>query len=110
MFNFAKAKQQARSHLHSILAVPAVYTRMSDSKEFPLTARLHRKIETIGGDEGFGQMIAEEDRVVFLAVDLEAIGPVTGDTVFFADEKVTAMIETVEPAQLPSQTCNVSLE
>lgn len=109
MFNFAKTKQQARSHLHGILAVPVVYTRESDAKEFNLTARLHRKTEMIGGDEGFGQMIAEEDRVVFLAVDLEAIGPATGDRVFFADEKVTAVIETVEPAQLPTQTCNVSL-
>jgi hypothetical protein len=110
MFNFTKTRQQARQHLHDVLAAPVIYTRKSDDREFRITARLHRKVEAIGGDEGFAQMLVEQDRVVLQCQDVEEIGPAVGDTIFFKADQVTAVIETVEPAQYPTQICNVSLQ
>lgn len=110
MFDFQATKQRARQQLHDTLSEPAVYIRKSDGRKFNICVRLHRKVESIGGDEGFAQILTDIDRIVFLSEDLEHIDPSTGDTVNLPNQKVTAVIETVEPASLPTQICNVTLE
>ena len=105
----AKMRQQARLTVHKTMAVPAVYTRVADDVSYPITARLHRKTDTIGESDGFAQVIVEEDRIVLISDQLKG-DPERHDKVYFTDENVTATIETVEPPQFPRIICNVTLD
>ena len=107
-FNWAKTRHQARQTVHEIFAVPAFYTRAIDDAGYPITARLHRKTDTIGEGDGYAQVIVETDRVVLLDDQLSG-APERGDKVYFNDENVTATIDSVEPEQSPEIVCNVIL-
>lgn len=100
--------QQIKKDLHGTFASPATYTRVSDGYSYCVTARLHRKTETIGEGDGYAQMFVEEDRIVLFEGQLKD-EPDRGDQVYFKDEKVTAKIDTVEPGTGPEIFCNVSL-
>lgn len=107
-FNWATTRHQSRQTIHETFGVPAVYTRFVDDVSYPITARLHRKTDTIGEGDGYAQVIVEVDRVVLLEDQLNG-DPERGDTVYFKDENVTATIDNVEPEQSPEIICNVIL-
>lgn len=85
MSTLAEIKRQARKTLHAGMSVETVYTPFEGAPlPLPVPLRLHnqRRLEGGMGPSGFTELIVTEDRAVFDADVLLAMGlePAAGDT------------------------------